>query len=57
MTVTGHSRDTPAVGGYLVTETMCATVRIRSGDAEVSPTIGLGKPCPGQRPPEGRSDS
>lgn len=46
-----------APGGYLVTEPMCAEIIVRVSGTEQRQQIGLGTPCPGQEPPQGRSDA
>ena len=44
-------------GGYWASQTMCATVVVRSGNEEQQAKIGVGAPCPGQGPPFGHSDT
>lgn len=43
-------------GGYWIDHVACIPLTIRSGGKEQSVAIGLGTPCPGQRPPQGPSD-
>ncbi len=44
-------------GGYWVSRPMCARLVVRAGSVEEEVEIGLGKPCEGQGPPQGPSDS
>ena len=38
-------------GGFFVNEPHCARVIVRVGDRDHTTRVGLGKACPGQRPP------
>jgi hypothetical protein len=38
-------------GGFYVNEPHCARLIVRVGDRERTTRVGLGAPCPGQRPP------
>jgi hypothetical protein len=44
-------------GGYWIDHIGCVAVVVGSGDTHQLVHIGLGKPCPGQRPPEEPSQS
>ena len=43
-------------GGYWLDHPACIPLSVRSGTREQSVAVGLGTPCPGQRPPQGPSD-
>ena len=43
-------------GGYLVADPMCLPLLVRSAGHEERVTIGVGRPCPGQRANPGHSD-
>lgn len=43
-------------GGYWLDHPACIRMTIRSGTGKQQVAIGLGTPCPGQRPPQGPSD-
>jgi hypothetical protein len=45
------------VGGYWIDHPACVRVIVRSGGRQQQVPIGLGKACPGQRPPQGPSQS
>jgi len=44
------------VGGYWVPRPACVPLIVRAGGKEQRVLIGLGTPCPGQRPPQGPSE-
>lgn len=44
-------------GGYWVSSPMCARLIMQAGSVEEEVEIGIGKPCEGQGPPQGPSDS
>jgi hypothetical protein len=43
-------------GGYWLDHPACIPLTVRLGAREQSVAVGLGTPCPGQRPPQGPSD-
>ncbi len=45
------------VGGYWVAHPLCGTLIVASGGRRRRIRIGIGTPCPGQRPPAGPSQS
>jgi len=47
----GRARWLNFVGGYWVTHPMCATVIVAADRERRRVRIGIGTPCPGQRPP------
>jgi hypothetical protein len=61
VTVACPSRATPDQwlaypGGYWVPRPACVPLIVRAGGKEKRVHVGLGTPCPGQLPPQGRSD-
>lgn len=44
-------------GGYWVSETICAPLKIRVGSRTATVRIGIGIPCAGQAPPAGSTES
>lgn len=44
-------------GGYWLDHPACISLTVRSETRQQQVAIGLGTPCPGQRPPQGPSDS
>jgi hypothetical protein len=44
-------------GGYWIDHPACVPIIVRAGGKQQEVHIGLGTPCPGQRPPEGPSQS
>lgn len=51
-----RSRWLAYVGGYWINRPACVPLIVKVGDREQKVHIGLGAPCPGQRPPQGPSD-
>ncbi|HEV2257486.1 MAG TPA: hypothetical protein VGS06_30510 [Streptosporangiaceae bacterium] len=45
------------VGGYWIDHPACVPIIVRAGNRQQQVRIGLGTPCPGQRPPQGPSQS
>jgi len=45
------------VGGYWIDHPACVSIIVRAGGRQQQVPIGLGKACPGQRPPQGPSQS
>jgi len=45
------------VGGYWIDHPACVPIIVRAGGRQQQVPIGLGKACPGQRPPQGPSQS
>ena len=52
----GSSKWLAFVGGYWVKDPGCMPLVVRAGGQERRVTIGVGAPCPGQRPPPAPSD-
>jgi hypothetical protein len=44
-------------GGYWIDHPACVPIIVRAGGKQQTVHIGLGTPCPGQRPPQGPSQS
>jgi hypothetical protein len=44
-------------GGYWIDHPACVPVIVRAGNKQQEVRIGVGTPCPGQRPPQGPSQS
>jgi hypothetical protein len=44
-------------GGYWIDHPACVPIIVRAGSKQQTVHIGLGTPCPGQRPPQGPSQS
>lgn len=44
-------------GGYWIDHPACVPIIVRAGGRQQTVHIGLGTPCPGQRPPQGPSQS
>jgi hypothetical protein len=44
-------------GGYWIDHPACVPIIVRTGGKQQRVNIGLGKACPGQRPPQGPSQS
>jgi hypothetical protein len=53
---TYNSKWLAFVGGYYVNRASCATLIVRTATSQRRVKIGLGAPCPGQRPPQGPSE-
>jgi hypothetical protein len=53
---TYNSKWLAFVGGYHVNRASCATLIVRTATSQRRVRIGLGAPCPGQRPPQGPSE-
>jgi hypothetical protein len=47
----GHPSWTAFPGGYSVTEPHCVSLVVHVGSRAEGVKIGIGKACPGQRPP------
>jgi len=44
-------------GGYWIDHPACVPIIVRAGGQQQTVHIGIGTPCPGQRPPQGPSQS
>jgi hypothetical protein len=44
-------------GGYWIDQPACVPIIVRTGSKQTEVHIGVGTPCPGQRPPQGPSQS
>jgi hypothetical protein len=53
---TYNSKWLAFIGGYYVNRASCATLIVRTATSQRRVRIGLGEPCPRQRPPQGPSE-
>jgi hypothetical protein len=53
----GGGRWLALVGGYWIDHPACVPIIVRAGGKQQQVHIGIGKACPGQRPPQGPSQS
>ena len=53
----GHGGWLAYVGGYWIDHPACVPIIVRAGNRQQQVYIGLGTACPGQRPPQGPSQS
>lgn len=53
----GGGRWLAIAGGYWIDHPACVPIIVRAGGKQQTVHIGIGTPCPGQRPPQGPSQS